>query len=526
MNKVKSCKLGALLLALSVTTQATNALDLDTFYLDMFAKGQPSAPAAQQNKVRSMIEDRRRDIEDNLSAAKRQGRLTSAQEQDIRARVSYVGTLQTQYMADGVLSNTEASSLFGEESRADKQLQYYLGQANTAPVVTPSTNTSFRTSNGALRNIDRQVRDLDSKLQSAIRSGRLTQAQQDDIKARLAYIGTLQTNYLSDGVLSDADISSLSGEADRADKQLQYYMSNSTVTNPVGGGLPLTTSALSRAGSGALQNVDRGVRDLDSDLRSAMRSRRLTNEQEADIRTRINYVGTQKTSFLSDGVLSDTDLASLNGEIERASKQLNYYLSLRSGAAGAPIGSVTSATIDARIAQLESRLQAAIRANSLGWNDAQQARAEIDNIRQKHRATVHDGTLAPAEEQMLTAMLNNFDTQLSATTGSRYNHWSAFDQCGFSRSGWTDERDRGKHHKSIDSRQQNLKDRIWSGLQSRKLSQREADRLLQSFYRIEALEMQLKSDGKLTGADRKRLNSELDNLSEKLNRELTDRDIF
>lgn len=431
MKKGKSCTLIALLIALSTAQQAAKALDVDAFYLDMFAKGQPNAPAAQQNKVRSMIDSRRRDIENDLNSANRGGRLTSAQEQDIRARLNYVSTLQTQYLADGVLSNTEASSLFGEESRADKQLQYYLGLANTTPVSTPTTGTSFRTSSGALRNIDRRVRDLDSDFRSAVRANRLTKEQQDDIRTRITYIGTLQTNYLSDGVLSDADLSSLNGEAERTDKQLQYYLS---LQNNVGAVLP---------------------------------------------------------------------------------------------SSNATSATVSSAAIDARIAQLETRLNAAVRANAIGWNDAQQARAEIDQIRQKHRASVHDGTLAPLEEQMLTSMINNFDTQLAASTGSRNYHWSAYDP-GVSRNGWNNGRGNngGRNLESIDARQQQMKERIWAGLQSRKLSQKEADRLMRSLNRIEALELQLKGDGRISNSERKLLHSEMDQLFSKLNRELNDYKLF
>lgn len=524
MKKGSICKAASLLIALSICQQSVLAVDMEAM-MEMYAKGQPNAAAPQQSAVRNNVETQRRQLENELSGAARAGRLTGPQEQDIRTRLNYIGTLQNQYSADGLFSNTEASSLYGEVFRTDKQLRLYL---STAPGATSSSfaNSSFRTSSGALRNVDRRVKELDSDLRSAVRSGRLTQIQETDIRTRINYIGTLQTNYLSDGVLSDADLSSLNGEADRTDKQLHYYLTNSTVTTPVASQLPFTTSSSPRTGSGALRNIDRQTQDLDSDLRSAVRSRRLTPEQETDIRTRVNYIGTQKTGFLADGVLSDADINQLNFLVEQTAKQLNYYLSLRNGSTSAPNsvsnGAIGSATIDARIAQLETRLQAAVRANTLGWNDAQQARAEIDQIRQKHRATVHDGTLAPAEEQMLTAMLNNFDAQLASTTGSRSTHWSAFDPAYCARSGWNGH----NKNKSIDLRQQNLKERIWTGLQSRKLSQKEADRLLQSFNRIEALELQLKSDGRLTGIERKKLNSELDSLTVKLNRELNDRNVF
>ncbi|MBY0550267.1 MAG: hypothetical protein K2W95_23520 [Candidatus Obscuribacterales bacterium] len=513
MKKVSICKAASLLIALSICQQSVLAVDMEAM-MEVYAKGQPHAAAPQQSAIRVNVETQRRQLENELSGATRAGRLTGPQEQDIRTRLNYIGTLQNQYSADGSFSNTEASSLYGELVRTEQQLRTYLSSA-TAPSTTSSS--SFRTSSGALRNVDRRIKELDSDLRAAVRSGRLTQAQETDIRTRINYIGTLQTNYLSDGVLSDADLSSLSGEADRTDKQLHYYMNNSTVTTPVASQLPFTTSSSLRAGSGAMRNIDRQTQDIDSELRSAVRSRRLTPEQETDIRTRVNYIGTQKSSLLADGVLSDADITSLNFLIESTAKQLHYYLTLRNGSS-----SVGSATIDARIAQLEPRLQAAIRANSLGWNDAQQARAEIDQIRQKHRATVHDGTLAPAEEQMLTAMLNNFDTQLAASTGSRSTHWSAFDPHDSTRNSWN-ERNKNKY---IDVRQQNLKERIWTGLQSRKLSQKEADRLLQAFNRIEALEIQLKSDGRMTGNERKMLNSELDSLSVKLNRELNDHNVF
>ena len=437
MNKVQVAKFAALLIALSACQPPALANDLESLFVDLFAKGQPNAAAPQQNTVKNNVEARRKQIDADLTAGVRSGAISAPQEADIRTRLNYIGTLQNGYLGDGLLSNLEAGSLFGEVVRTDKQLRYYL---STPTAVAPALTTLVSSSStffgsGALRNVDRLCRQIDADLRKGVSDGKVTQPQEADIRTRLNYITTLQTNYLSDGVLSDADLTSLTGEADRTDKQLRYYLSIAApATLPVTSTLTTPTSA---------------------------------------------------------------------------------------------------ATIDARIAQLESRVQAASRAGALGWSDSQQARADIDKIRQKQRDCLHDGSLAPAEEQVLVEMLNAFDVQLAASSAARNRgfQWNRND-FGRGNSSWAHgdgSFKRGSRYgysrdqQSIDQSQSRLKERIWSGLQSRRLTQKEADRLLKSYYRIESLEQQLFGDGRISTSDRKRLRSELDALAVRINQELSDR---
>jgi hypothetical protein len=135
-----------------------------------------------------------------------------------------------------------------------------------------------------------------------------------------------------------------------------------------------------------------------------------------------------------------------------------------------------------------------------GRLEAEEAKIKQDELRMKS-----DGNLTPAERQRL-------NRELDKSSGDIYRqkHDAQTANVGQGGAGGN------VNDANIQQRMQNQEQRIQQGVSSGQLTPKEAGRLEAREAKIKQDETRMKSDGKLTAKERKRLNQELDNSSDRI----------
>lgn len=378
MNKLDIGKLAALMFLTVVGSQqgalADRASDLfKTDIPDIYAGLPPSSPASPSS-VRVNIDRQREDLGNAIVRFERSGGLTKEQVDDIRARLNYVDTQRSQFMSDGVITNSEAGNLYGVLARAGRQIEYYQivresaaaqAQANELfktdipdiyaglPPSSPASPSSVRT------NIDRQREYLGNQLARMYRGG-FTKEQAEGIKARVDYIDSQRAQFMTDGVITNSEAGSLYGEISRAIRQFEYFRITQggaasaaapPTTVPVSPAIPASpafpaTSAITASSmlntpvndrfaglpptqpvkmSSFKSNIENPRMELGRELSRLGRSGSITTAQVDDIRARLKNIDSLYGQYTADHIITNSEASSLYGEVARADKQLEYY---------------------------------------------------------------------------------------------------------------------------------------------------------------------------------------------------------
>lgn len=382
MNKLDIGKLAALMFLTVVGSQqgalADRASDLfKTDIPDIYA-GLPASSPASPSSVRVNIDRQREDLGNAIVRFERSGGLTKEQVDDIRARLNYVDTQRSQFMSDGVITNSEAGNLYGVLARAGRQIEYYQilresaaaqTQANELfktdipdiyaglPPSSPASPSSVRT------NIDRQREYLGNQLARMYRGG-FTKEQAEGIKARVDYIDSQRAQFMTDGVITNSEAGSLYGEISRAIRQFEYFRITQGVAAsaaapptvvpvspiaaspiPASPAIP-TTAAITASSmlntpindryaglppsqpvkmSSFKANIENPRMELGRELSRLGKSGSITTAQVDDIRARLKHIDSLYGQYSSDHIITNSEASSLYGEVARADNQLGYY---------------------------------------------------------------------------------------------------------------------------------------------------------------------------------------------------------
>lgn len=283
---------------------------------------------------------------------------------------------------------------------------------------------------------------------------------------------------------------------------------------------------------------------LETEIEAGVRSGQLTTTEERDLRNALNHVAFLEGTALADGNLNAGETQGLVEDLTTVSRRLNAYLTnntvtgFAATTTGVPASTSLSswlqryvgtgggdtvvsnqaavqAILDTRQAQLDGAVEEAMINGTLTWDDAHSLRTELTRIQTNESSMLADGRLTISEEQQLVAQLNSLDSLLKARVTTQVSVNSPRGNAY------------GRRGRSVNRMQSALRRRIDRGVSTGKLTRQEADRLLAQEAQVRQLELQLRTSGRrLTYSEENRLLARLDRLSENLNKQLTDRQIW
>jgi hypothetical protein len=182
------------------------------------------------------------------------------------------------------------------------------------------------------------------------------------------------------------------------------------------------------------------------------------------------------------------------------------------GQAQAPNYGTNDPGIQQRMQNQEQRIDQGVKSGALTPKETGRLEAEQAKIRQTEQRMKSDGQLTPNERQKLNNMQDRSSQQI-------YNqkHDAQTANVGQGGAGVN------VNDPNIQQRMQNQERRIQQGVNSGALTPKEAGKLEAREAKIKQGEARMKSDGQLTAKERKKLNKELDNASDRIYRQKHDR---
>ena len=182
------------------------------------------------------------------------------------------------------------------------------------------------------------------------------------------------------------------------------------------------------------------------------------------------------------------------------------------GQAQAPNYGTNDPGIQQRMQNQEQRIDQGVKSGALTPKETGRLEAEQAKIRQTEQRMKSDGQLTPNERQKLNNMQDRSSQQI-------YNqkHDAQTANVGQGGAGVN------VNDPNIQQRMQNQQRRIDQGVASGQLTPKEAGRLQAREAKIKQDEARMKSDGQLTAKERKKLNKELDNASDRIYKQKHDR---
>jgi hypothetical protein len=182
------------------------------------------------------------------------------------------------------------------------------------------------------------------------------------------------------------------------------------------------------------------------------------------------------------------------------------------GQAQAPSYGTNDPGIQQRMQNQEQRIDQGVKSGALTPKETGRLEAEQAKIRQTEQRMKSDGQLTPNERQKLNNMQDRSSQQI-------YNqkHDAQTANVGQGGAGVN------VNDPNIQQRMQNQERRIQQGVNSGALTPKEAGKLEAREAKIKQDEARMKSDGQLTAKERKKLNKELDNASDRIYKQKHDR---
>lgn len=182
------------------------------------------------------------------------------------------------------------------------------------------------------------------------------------------------------------------------------------------------------------------------------------------------------------------------------------------GQAQAPSYGTNDPGIQQRMQNQEQRIDQGVKSGALTPKETGRLEAEQAKIRQTEQRMKSDGQLTPNERQKLNNMQDRSSQQI-------YNqkHDAQTANVGQGGAGGN------VNDPNIQQRMQNQERRIQQGVNSGALTPKEAGKLEAREAKIKQDEARMKSDGQLTAKERKKLNKELDNASDRIYKQKHDR---
>lgn len=302
---------------------------------------------------------RRTELQNRLSDLVTTGRITSTDASAITQEIERIANREATMKLGGRTLTTEDNlSLALDLERVNSRLERYTsGIANTS----------------GMPGIDAMQAELDKKISDANLSGKLTTQQNADLRQEFERINQIERNYKADGVLTDSETLTLSGELENLNKR---------ISSTLAGNAPATTNSLASKQD-----------DLLKKLESAKTANRISATQYNDLRVRLDQAAARERLYRADGVLTDVETLSLANDLDGISAQLNSSMT-----ALPDINTLKTA--------LQNRIQEGLGSGRLSANAESDLRSDLARVSQLESAFKSGGR--PLTDDQVTALANEY----------------------------------------------------------------------------------------------------------------------
>lgn len=279
-------------------------------------------------------------------------------------------------------------------------------------------------------NMNTRQAQLESQIQAGATSGQLSQQEENELRADLNHIATLQGEYLAAGPLNNYAVENLLNEFNNVTMKLQTYLSNRAVAststynrdwfNRYGrGNMPgdPTDQARFRA------NIDTKQALIDSTINQAVMAGSLSWTEARNFRTQLTAIENDETRLLADGRLSYRDSRTLISSLNNLETQVNSAVAIgqRNGRNvgwrrqhGGNVG------INARQSFIMQRIQRGIASGRLTQREANQLMRDAESINNlEARLRASGGGMSVAEQRTLMAQIDQLNRRVSKELADR-----------------------------------------------------------------------------------------------------------
>ena len=299
----------------------------------------------------------------------------------------------------------------------DDLLRTYLGTSTGASTdISPSEQGIIKT------NINTRQAQLESQMNAGVTSGQLTPSEEQDLRAMLNRIGAQEGTYLADGNYSRWEVQNMLEELNNFSLRLNTYLTNATTTVSLpGGGSWGSSNSWSRRyrnngnyGEGGYMNnlrqfqadVDAKQALIDSSITDATNAGRLSWSQSAQLRTELQTIANNETTFTADGRLSRSESEQLVSQLDALSAKVTSMSEWRGGRRRDRYGRYNT-SVDTRQSLLRQRINAGMSSGRLTRSEATRLLADESRIASMEARLRASGNRLSFDEQR--RILNELD---------------------------------------------------------------------------------------------------------------------
>lgn len=296
-------------------------------------------------------------------------------------------------------------------------------------------------------------------------------------------------------------------------------------------------------------NINTRQAQLEQEIQAGVTSGQLSPQEEADLRADLNQIAGLEGNYLADGQLDNMETQHLLDELTRLTQKLQTYMTNATTVGtgthrhgewfrkyGGPNGGSNQqeriAHLDAKRAELDARIEQGVVSGYLNAGESANLRNQLTQVSIKQSQLTADGRLSYNEQTEVLNSLNALESQIATaiTAGEqRARTASNWGGSGYGRGkGHRRDWDKMRQGGGVNEQQSLLKQRIYSGIKSGKLTPGEANQLFSKEQQIAGLEARLRSNsgGLLTYDQSRVLHQQLSDLSRDINKQLRDKQIW
>jgi chromosome segregation ATPase len=241
--------------------------------------------------------------------------------------------------------------------------------------------------------------------------------------------------------------------------------------------------------------IDKRVGELQRRIDAGKRKGQLTADEVYRLQAVLSRIKEKVAKYRADGFVTREERAQLNEMLTTMEERIREERS--------DDETVRRDAFERRIAEMQRRIDAGVRAGQLIRDEAYQLQAALNRIKERDARYKADGSLTNEERIALNQMLNTLEERI------RYERND------------TDV----VHKEAFERRISEMKRRIEAGMRVGQLTLDEACRLQSMLNRVKERDAQFRSDGSLTREERIRLNQMLTMLEERIYEEKWDVDV-
>jgi hypothetical protein len=246
-------------------------------------------------------------------------------------------------------------------------------------------------------------------------------------------------------------------------------------------------------------DIEKRIQNQHDRIETGINSGQLTRDEARTLKNNLHYIQNQAIDLQSDGRLSSSEKQRLNSLLDRNSEMIREKRQNPIGSVWPGAGVERDHQIQDIIARQQARINAGIRSGQLTEREAQILNRNLHHIRnEEDRWRTYDGRLSEDARDRLMAMLEENSRMIQ---NKKTNPINDFGQV-------YDESNPAAFR--IDQRIQNQQNRIDQGIRAGNLTREEARILRGNLKYIMEQSRGINKDGVITNAEKRRLNTLLD----------------